>query len=71
MTLPTTRVGDEVRFRLAGRPVLGKIREDRGPIGVGGRHLYLVAFEMGKGNQYSTELPRDEIELIQPLREPA
>jgi hypothetical protein len=67
----TIRVGDEVRFRLAGRPVVGKVREDRGPIGVGGRHLYLVAFEMGKGNLYSTELPRDEIELIEPQRKPA
>jgi hypothetical protein len=31
----------------------------------------LVAFEMGKGNLYSTELPRDEIELIEPQRKPA
>jgi hypothetical protein len=65
------RVGDEARFRLAGRTVVGKIWEDRGPIGVGGRHLYLIAYEMGKGNPYAIELPRDEIEMVEPQTEPA
>jgi hypothetical protein len=71
MTSGSLRVGDGVRFRLAGRIVVGKVREDRGPIGVGGRHLYLIAYEMGKGNPYAIELPRDEIEVIEPRREPA
>jgi hypothetical protein len=71
MSLRTISVGDEVRFRLAGRTVIGKVREDRGPIGVGGRHLYLIVYEMGKGNPYSIELPRDEIEVVEPQKEPA
>jgi hypothetical protein len=33
MSQRTIRVGDEVRFQLAGRTVLGKVWEDRGPIG--------------------------------------
>lgn len=71
MSSAHVRVGDEVRFRLAGRTVVGTVREDRGPIGVGGRHLYLIAYEMGKGNPYSIELPRDEIDVVEPRREPA
>ena len=71
MTSDKLRVGDEVRFRLAGRIVVGKVREDRGPIGVGGRRLYLIAYEMGKGNPYTIELPRDEFEEGDPRREPA
>jgi hypothetical protein len=64
MTSSNLRVGDEVRFRLASRIVVGKVREDRGPIGIGGRRLYLIAYEMGKGNSYTIELPRDEIEVV-------
>jgi hypothetical protein len=71
MTSGSLRVRDEVRCRLAGRTVVGEVREDRGPIGVGGMHLYLIAYEMGKGNPYSIELPRDEIEVVEPRREPA
>jgi hypothetical protein len=66
----TIRVGDKVRFQLAGRTVRGKVREDRGPIGVGGRRLYLITYEMGKGNTYSIELPRDEIDAVVPQRKP-
>src|SRR5947209_14814918 len=58
-------IGARVTFRLGGRPVQGRILQDRGPIGVGGRHLYQVYFELGKGNWYSTELPAEEIEDIQ------
>lgn len=71
MTSDKLRVGDEVRFRLAGRIVVGRVREDRGPIGIGGRRLYLIAYEMGKDNPYTIELPRDEIEMVEPRREPA
>jgi hypothetical protein len=61
--------GDEVRFRLGGRTVTGNVREDRGPIGVGGRRLYLIDYETDKGNWYMTELPPDEIEVVEPARE--
>lgn len=58
-------VGARVRFRLAGRPQEGRVLQDRGPIGRGGRHLYLVRYEVGKGNWYSTELPAEEMEDIE------
>jgi len=58
-------VGAKVSFRLAGRPVVGRVLEDRGPIGIGGRHLYQVRYELGRGNWYSTELPAAEIEVLE------
>src|SRR5713101_8470604 len=57
--------GAKVTFRLANRPVVGRVLEDRGPIGRGGRHLYLVRYEMGKGNWYTTEVPVEEMESIE------
>jgi hypothetical protein len=58
-------IGAKVSFRIAGRPLAGRVLQDRGPIGKGGRHLYLVRYEVGKGNWYSTELPADEMEDIE------
>jgi hypothetical protein len=58
-------IGAKVSFRIAGRPAVGRVLQDRGPIGRGGRHLYLVRYEVGKGNWYFTELPADEIEDIE------
>lgn len=58
-------VGAKVAFRIAGRAFEGRVIEDRGPIGMGGRHLYQVHYELGKGNWYSTELPADEIEILE------
>ena len=36
--------GDAVTFRLGVRTVQGVVKEDRGPLGIKGRHLYLVEF---------------------------
>lgn len=58
-------IGAKVSFRMASRPLVGRILQDRGPIGRGGRHLYLVRYELGKGNWYTTELSADEIEAIE------
>ncbi len=58
-------IGATVSFRIAGRPFAGWVLQDRGPIGMGGRHLYLVRYEVGRGNWNSTELPVDEIESIE------
>jgi hypothetical protein len=64
-------VGAEVRFELGGRTVTGKVREDRGPIGIGGRRLYLITYELDKGTSYQVELPRAHFEVVTPQREPA
>jgi len=71
MSSRTVHIGDTVRFRMGARFLTGQVREDRGPIGIGGRRLYLVVYELGKGNWYGIELPADEIEAIEPKKEPA
>jgi hypothetical protein len=37
---------------------------------VGGRHLYLVIYELGVGNRYLIELPADQIEVIERKKAP-
>jgi predicted RNase H-like HicB family nuclease len=59
------RKGDLVQFRFGIRVVQGEVKEDRGPIGVKGRHLYAVEF---RGDTYSTstsiiELPAVDLQL--------
>jgi hypothetical protein len=58
------RKGDLVRFRLGTRSVQGEVREDRGPIGIKGRHLYLVEFrpEVHSPSVSEIELPADELQ---------
>ncbi len=58
-------IGARVTFRIAGRPFVGRVSEDRGPIGMGGRHLYSVRYEAGKGNWNFTELPVEDIEDVE------
>jgi hypothetical protein len=60
------RKGDLVRFRLGIRFVQGSIKEDRGPIGVKGRHLYLVEFlsEPLAISLSQIELPAIDLQLV-------
>jgi hypothetical protein len=61
------RKGDLVRFRLATRSIQGVVKEDRGPIGIKGRHLYLVEFcpEPQSGVLSLIELPADHLQPVQ------
>jgi len=56
--------GDRVRFRLGTRSVQGLVKEDRGPIGIRGRHLYLVGFRADPHSPSQIELPADELEPV-------
>jgi len=58
-------VGAKVSFRIGGSTLVGRVLEDRGPIGNGGRHLYGVRYEADKGNWSYTELPAAEIETVE------
>jgi hypothetical protein len=71
MSSKRIRVGDKVRIHMGVRTIVGQVTEDRGPIGIGGRRLYRVDYELDKGNWYLTELPADEIEVIKPKKETA
>lgn len=58
------RVGDRVRFHFGNRMVEGRIIEDRGPIGVGGRRLYGIEFDVDRDYRAVLELPREEIQPV-------
>jgi hypothetical protein len=56
-----------VKFRLGTRSIHGEIKEDRGPIGIKGRHLYLAEFrpERQSVSLSEIELPADELQPVQ------
>ncbi len=53
------RVGTPVRFKYGVETVRGIVKEDRGPIGRGGRRLYLIKFNLEPSYESSIELPAD------------
>lgn len=62
MNTTTIHVGDLVRFHYGKRKVTGVVREDRGPIGIRGRNLYLIDFSAGPENSSQIELPAELLE---------
>ena len=59
------RVGNMVRFQFGPNVVRGVVKEDRGPIGLDGRHLYVVQYSLEPHHQSAVELPEDQLELVQ------
>ncbi len=57
------RKGQSVSFQYGSRWVQGIVKEDRGPIGMKGRVLYLIEFSRDPESQYTShiELPADEL----------
>jgi hypothetical protein len=53
--------GDRVRFRWGPQSPEGEIVEDRGPIGMGGRQLYRIKFDIGSNQVMFTELSEEEM----------
>jgi hypothetical protein len=60
------RKGDLVKFQLGIRPLEGAVKEDRGPIGVKGRRLYLVEFrpEPQSASLALIELPGEQLQPV-------
>lgn len=57
-------VGSRVSFVFGLAPVTGTVIEDRGDLGVGGRRLLRVRFEIeGAGEPFETEMPAEELTL--------
>jgi hypothetical protein len=56
--------GDVVRFSYGPRTITGTVKEDRGPIGVGGRRLYAVEFRLDRDSDSPSviELPANELQ---------
>lgn len=60
-TAPKYRRGDRVTFRYGLRPVLAKVVEDRGNLGVKGRRLYRIRLEQEADEQLAFEVPEDDL----------
>ena len=58
---PLFKKGDVVSFLFGNGHVTGKIVEDRGCLGIGGRRLYGIKFEINPGDQRYIEVP--EVDL--------
>jgi len=56
--------GDQVRFLFGNRKLEGRIKEDRGSIGVGGRRLYRIEFRADRESPSEVELPAEQLEAI-------
>lgn len=63
MTRNRFKKGDVVSFLYGTRTIQGMVREDRGPIGIGGRRLYAVEFRLAAPSDdlLVVELPADDL----------
>ncbi len=57
------RVGSRVSFLWGISKIEGRIVEDRGAIGIGGRRLYRIEAPLSLGDQVVIELPESKFEL--------
>ncbi len=57
------RVGDNVKFYIGNQLLEGKVVEDRGGIGLNGRHLYGITIPMDPENMH-IELPAALFEVV-------
>jgi hypothetical protein len=66
MSKRTFQVGQLVAFKYGTRDVQGVVKEDRGPIGMKGRVLYLVEFRREPQSPYVSriELPADRLKKV-------
>jgi hypothetical protein len=65
----TVRVGDRVRIRIAALEIVADVVEDRGHIGVGGRHFVAVSFVGEDGEIEKMDWPAEEMTVLP--RDPA
>jgi hypothetical protein len=56
--------GDRVRFHFVNRKLEGRVKEDRGPIGVQGRRLYRIEFRTDREQPSEVELPAEQLESV-------
>lgn len=57
-------VGSKVKFIFGLSEVTGTVIEDRGELGVGGRRLLRVRFEIeGAGEPFETEIPAEDVRV--------
>lgn len=64
-------VNDLVQFIVGKYTLVGKIIEDRGPIGADGRRLYRIETETGPEGTAVIELPANDLHALEPLMPPS
>ena len=67
MSKKAFRLGQVVSFKYGSRSLQGVVKEDRGPIGMKGRVLYLVEFRPEAQSPYVShiELPADQLREVE------
>jgi hypothetical protein len=63
---PLFHKGDFVSFAYGAGSVTGQIVEDRGCLGIGGRRLYGIRWEINPGEQAYIEMPEEELQAASP-----
>jgi hypothetical protein len=58
---PLFKIGDLVSFPFGAWIVTGKVVEDRGCLGIGGRRIYGIRWELNPGEQVYIEIPEEEL----------
>jgi hypothetical protein len=58
---PLFKKGDRVSFLFGMGTVTGEVVEDRGCLGIGGRRLYGIKFEINPGDLAYIEVPEEEL----------
>jgi hypothetical protein len=62
---PLFKRGDHVSFLFGTGTVTGEVVEDRGCLGIGGRRLYGIRFEINPGDdRVHTEMPEEELTAV-------
>jgi hypothetical protein len=61
---PLFKKGDRISFLFGTTPVSGQIIEDRGCLGVVGRRLYGIRFEINPEDPRYIEMPEEEITAV-------
>lgn len=58
------RVGDRVRFLVGAREIVADVVEDRGNIGVNGRHVVALQFPGADGEVEKLDWPAEELTVL-------
>ncbi|HUY34020.1 MAG TPA: hypothetical protein VMV69_14830 [Pirellulales bacterium] len=65
------KVGNWVSFPWGTGKMFSQVIEERGSLGVNGRHLYRIRFERGDDEYESFEMPDDDLDPVAPPDNPA
>lgn len=58
------KVGDRVRFKISARELVAEVVEDRGYIGVNGRHVVAVRVSAPDGEDEKFDWPADDLTVL-------